>query len=136
MKSEKIMKVQRVFLAVTIGLIFFASCTKEEAIIPTYDASFYEKELVYGIDDDEDEPPRQVYGQLYNPIGNSLSQGGIVYLLDNNNPIDMCVTSNGKFKFTELEYKGYSLKYDINGYLIKTVENVYPQNEILHDTIY
>ncbi len=134
MKSEKIMKVQRVFLAVTIGLIFFASCTKEEAIIPTYDASFYEDELVFINDDDENS--NQVFGQLFSPTGNSLSQGGIVYLLDNNTQIDMCVTSNGKFIFTELEYKGYSLKFDFNGYLIKTVENVYPQNKILQDTIF
>ncbi len=133
-KKEKIMKTRNVIFGLVFGVFAIVSCTKEEVKKETYDNAVYQEELVF-INDDEEEL-EFIGGTVLNEAGNIIDQNGIVYLLNNSSAIEMCVVTNGEYKFDNVENKKYGLEFDFDSHSKKTISNVYPQTEMRKDTIY
>jgi hypothetical protein len=134
-KKEKIMKTRNVIFGLVFGVFAIVSCTKEEVKKETYDNAVYQEELVF-INDVEEEDLVILGGTVVTSNGMTIDQNGIVYLLDNNSAIDMCIVSNGEYKFDNIENKKYGLEFDFESHSKKTINSVYPQPSMRVGTIY
>ena len=126
---------RKIIFGLMISVIAFVSCTKEEVKKQSYDNAVYEEELAF-INDDDDDEFQIIGGSIVTSNGIDISQNGIVYLLNNNSAVDMCMVTNGKYEFNDLEYKEYGLEFDINSYDKKYITSVFPQSDMRKDTIF
>ncbi len=127
------MRTLKLWFVLLTGFIIFSACTKENPVSPVRDVSSFEDGLVYG----NDTPQKTLFaGKILDNQGSVIDKGGMISLYYNDDEIDVYVSDDGYYRFDDLPYRAYTLKYYFTGYESKTVANRFPQNTLYADTLY